>query len=145
MTRMDKQKDTEYSQDNWDNAAKAKEPNPNSVVKELGRSEENYSYNINKTLDEPNTIPKYPSQEDIIDFNRKERCKKETINHPTHYGGEDNTYEAIKVIEAWDLGFNLGNTIKYVSRAGKKLDILEDLEKASWYINREIKKLKNER
>ena len=61
------------------------------------------------------------------------------------YGGEDNTYEAIKVIEAWDLGFNLGNTIKYVSRAGKKLDTLEDLEKASWYINREIKKLKNER
>ena len=71
--------------------------------------------------------------------------KKEKVNHPTHYGGEDNLYEAIKVIEAWDLGFNLGNTIKYVSRAGKKLDILEDLEKASWYINREINKLKNER
>ena len=71
--------------------------------------------------------------------------KNKMVDHPNHYGGEDNTYEAIKVIEAWDLGFNLGNTIKYVSRAGKKIDILEDLEKASWYINREIKKLKNER
>ena len=34
--------------------------------------------------------------------------------------GKDNLYESIKVIEAWDLGFNLGNTIKYISRAGKK-------------------------
>ena len=111
-----------------------------------GRSEENYSYNINETLDEPiERIPNYSSQEETIDFNRKEHCKNEMINHPTHYGGKDNLYEAIKVIEAWDLGFNLGNAIKYISRAGKKLDILEDLEKASWYINREINKLKNER
>ena len=111
-----------------------------------GRSEENYSYNINETLDEPiSVVPNHPSQEEIIDFNRKEHCKNDTINHPLHYGGKDNLYESIKVIEAWDLGFNLGNTIKYISRAGKKIDILEDLEKASWYINREINKLKNER
>ena len=64
------------------------------------------------------------------------------VNHPKHYGGIDNPYEAIKVIEAWDLGFNLGNTIKYISRVGKKINTLEDLEKASWYINREINKLK---
>ena len=64
------------------------------------------------------------------------------VNHPNHYGGEENIYEAIKVIEAWDLGFNLGNSIKYISRAGKKNNKLEDLEKASWYINREINKLK---
>jgi len=64
------------------------------------------------------------------------------VNHPNHYGGKDNLYEAIKVIEAWDLGFNLGNTVKYISRAGKKINTLEDLEKASWYINREINKLK---
>ena len=49
------------------------------------------------------------------------------------------------LFRSWELGFNLGNTIKYVSRAGKKIDTLEDLEKASWYINREINKLKNER
>ena len=67
---------------------------------------------------------------------------KEMVNHPTHYGGEDNPYEAIKVIEAWDLNFNLGNVIKYVSRAGKKNNTLEDLEKASWYLNRAIENLK---
>lgn len=63
------------------------------------------------------------------------------INHPPHYGGEDNPYEAIKVIEAWKLGFNLGNTIKYISRAGKKGNALEDLKKAQWYLAREIANL----
>ena len=42
------------------------------------------------------------------------------VDHPSHYGGADNPYEAIKVIEAWQLGFCLGNTVKYISRAGKK-------------------------
>lgn len=64
------------------------------------------------------------------------------INHPKHYGGEDNPYEAIKVIEAWALGFNLGNTVKYIARAGKKGPTVEDLEKAVWYLNREIQLLK---
>jgi Protein of unknwon function (DUF3310) len=64
----------------------------------------------------------------------------ETVNHPTHYGGADNPYEAIKVIEAWDLGFCLGNTVKYISRAGKKGDALEDLKKARWYLDHEISK-----
>lgn len=65
---------------------------------------------------------------------------KDKVNHPQHYGGEFNPYEAIKVIEAWNLGFNLGNTIKYISRAGIK-DAereIEDLEKALWYLQREI-------
>lgn len=57
-----------------------------------------------------------------------------------YYGGSDNPYEAIKVIEAWGLNFSLGNVIKYVSRAGKKNKdtYLEDLKKAKWYIEREI-------
>lgn len=63
------------------------------------------------------------------------------VQHPAHYGGADNPYEAIKVIEAWDLNFNLGNTIKYISRAGKKDSILQDLQKAAWYLNREIQNL----
>lgn len=65
---------------------------------------------------------------------------QETINHPPHYGG-DTTYEAIKVIDAWGLGFNLGNTVKYISRAGKKTPSrLKDLKKAEWYLQREIAK-----
>ena len=67
----------------------------------------------------------------------------ERINHPAHYGGADDPYEAIKVIEAWELGFHLGNTIKYISRAGKKSDLLEDLKKARWYLNRKIENLEN--
>lgn len=69
--------------------------------------------------------------------------KKELVNHPNHYGGKDNPYEAIKVIEAWDLGFCLGNTVKYISRAGKKDETIQELEKALWYLKREIKNLKD--
>jgi len=50
--------------------------------------------------------------------------KKESVNHPDHYGGADNVYEAIKVIDAWSLGFALGNTVKYISRAGKNILII---------------------
>lgn len=60
------------------------------------------------------------------------------VNHPAHYnhGG----VEAIDVIEAWDLGFHLGNAVKYISRAGhKSLETQEqDIEKAIWYLQRFI-------
>lgn len=71
--------------------------------------------------------------------------KPEMVNGPLHYGGKDNPYEAIKVIEAWDLGFNLGNTLKYISRAGRKDKDkhIQDLEKALFYLKREIENLKN--
>lgn len=62
----------------------------------------------------------------------------EAVDHPAHYGGADNAYEAIKVIEAWALGFNLGNTVKYIARAEHKGASLQDLEKARWYLDREI-------
>ncbi len=70
---------------------------------------------------------------------------KEMVNHPTHYGGSDNVYEAIKVIDAWNLGFALGNTVKYISRAGKKdpNKELEDLKKAMFYLQHHINKLEN--
>jgi hypothetical protein len=57
--------------------------------------------------------------------------------------GENNIYEAIKVIEAWDLDFHLGNTVKYISRAGKKETDkeLQDLKKALWYLERKIQSL----
>lgn len=65
----------------------------------------------------------------------------EQVDHPAHYGGADDPYEAIKVIEAWKLGFNLGNAVKYISRAGKKDHTLTDLKKAAWYLQREIELL----
>lgn len=63
----------------------------------------------------------------------------EAVNNPKHYGG-NTTYEAIKVIEAWELNFHLGNVVKYISRAGKKdtNKTKEDLLKAKWYLERYI-------
>jgi hypothetical protein len=71
-------------------------------------------------------------------------AEPEAVNHPAHYGGADNPYEAIKVIEAWGLGFNVGNAVKYLSRAGKKepAKLIEDLEKARWYLDRAISNAK---
>ena len=67
----------------------------------------------------------------------------DVVNHPPHYkaGG----IETIDFIEAKDLNYRLGNVIKYVSRAGKKIDNdpVQDLEKAAFYLKREIEARKN--
>ena len=62
----------------------------------------------------------------------------EAINHPPHYA--DGKIEVIDFIEDKKLNFNLGNVVKYVARAGKKdkSKELEDLQKALWYLEREI-------
>lgn len=62
------------------------------------------------------------------------------VNHPAHYGAADNPYEVIKVINAWGLDFSLGNTIKYIARAGKKTteSIIQDLKKARFYLDNKI-------
>lgn len=69
--------------------------------------------------------------------------ENEQINHPSHYGGKDNIYEVIKVIEAWGLSYSfcLGNVLKYIGRAGKKGDYLDQLKKAKWYLDREVARL----
>ena len=66
----------------------------------------------------------------------------ESVNHPSHYN--TGRFETIEVIEDWDLDFCLGNAVKYISRAGKKdpSKEIEDLEKAVWYIERKIARLK---
>lgn len=64
--------------------------------------------------------------------------KADMVNRPPHYtaGG----IEVIDYIEAKGLDYNLGNVVKYISRAGKKGDGLEDLRKARWYLDRAIEK-----
>jgi len=72
------------------------------------------------------------------DSNQREH---DPVNSPSHYtrGG----IEAIDFIEAKGLGFCLGNVVKYVSRAGFKADAkIQDLEKAQWYLTREINRMK---
>lgn len=63
------------------------------------------------------------------------------IDHPRHYQG--NGLEAITVIEAFNLGFSLGNAIKYILRAGNKGCKIKDLKKSLWYIQREIESLES--
>ena len=64
----------------------------------------------------------------------------ETVHHPSHY--KPGTYEAIKVIEAWDLNFNLGSVLNYICIRKDKGSEIEDLEKAKQYIQFEIDRLK---
>ena len=63
------------------------------------------------------------------------------VSHPSHY---NQGIEAIDIIESWDLNFSLGNAIKYILRSPYKGKQIEDLEKARWYIDREINRLKDE-
>ena len=70
--------------------------------------------------------------------------KYDTVNHPAHY--TFGKYEVIDVINDWKLNFNRGNAIKYIARAGKKNPDkeIEDLEKAVFYLQDEIKRLRND-
>jgi hypothetical protein len=71
---------------------------------------------------------------------RMEGDRGDAVNHPAHYkvGG----IETIDFIEAKKLGYNLGNVVKYITRADHKDNKLEDLRKAQWYLTREINSLK---
>lgn len=60
------------------------------------------------------------------------------VNHPKHYCSHPSGVECIDVVE--HMGFNLGNVIKYVWRADEKGQATEDLEKAAWYLRREIER-----
>lgn len=62
---------------------------------------------------------------------------QEHVNHPEHYQGT--RMEVIDVIEDFNLGFNLGNAVKYILRSERKTNKNQDLEKAIWYLLREIK------
>ena len=71
----------------------------------------------------------------------KDNPPADNVNHPSHY--TSGKIEVIDFIEDKELGFHLGNAVKYISRAGRKNPdkIVEDLQKAVWYINREIGRL----
>ncbi len=65
---------------------------------------------------------------------------QDNINHPQHYTSHPSGVECIDIIEHYP--FNIGNAIKYLWRAGRKGDAIEDLEKAKWMVEREIQRLK---
>jgi hypothetical protein len=67
----------------------------------------------------------------------------DAVNHPKHYTNHPSGIECIQITE--HMGFNLGNAVKYIWRSDLKNDVIEDLEKAAWYIKREIEKRKSEK
>lgn len=68
----------------------------------------------------------------------------DNVKHPSHYV-EGRKFEPKDVIRDWGLNFNLGNAVKYLARAGRKLDTVEDLKKAQQYIQFEIDAIEAER
>ena len=83
-----------------------------------------------------------PTIDDVIKDKQKENVPHGTIehvNHPNHYN--KGNFEVIEVIEDWGLGFNLGNAIKYIGRCEHKENKKQDLEKALWYIKRELENI----
>jgi len=88
----------------------------------------------------PTTITLPPEAEvTFIPAFLRENLPQDQVNHPPHYtaGG----IETIDFIEAKGLDYNLGNVVKYVSRADQKGNKLQDLEKARWYLERAISNL----
>lgn len=69
--------------------------------------------------------------------------ESKTVDHPPHYNANPSGVECITVVE--HMNFNIGNAIKYLWRAGFKGAIIEDLKKASWYVDREIQRLAKEK
>ena len=77
----------------------------------------------------------------------KAKLLDDPVNSPAHYtvgGIETIDYIKAKLTPEEFIGYLKGNVIKYTSRAGKKQDTIQDLEKAQWYMNRQIKELKGE-
>jgi hypothetical protein len=73
------------------------------------------------------------------------------INSPDHYKSDNNSFEVIDIIEFFNLNFHRGNVLKYLLRSGKKLEAgyanhekeIEDLQKAIWYLKREVKRIES--
>ena len=115
-----------------------------------------YQKNVDDKIKDFNESSVYTEEERLAMKNVSEKIFKKHLKtfsslddmfHPAHYGG-DETYEVIKIIEAWNLNFHLGNVVKYIFRAGIKNSNKEikDLKKAAWYLNRyiELKEKKSE-
>jgi hypothetical protein len=69
--------------------------------------------------------------------------KPDLVHHPAHYCYSK--YEPKDVIRAWELNFNLGSAVKYIARAGRKDDILQELNKAKQFLEFEIEAIELER
>lgn len=84
-------------------------------------------------------IPEYK----FIETEKQGTSQSDNVSHPSHYV-DGRKYEPKDVIRDWNLNFNLGSAVKYISRAGRKDDIIQDLKKAKQFIDFEIEALERE-
>jgi hypothetical protein len=103
--------------------------------KALGPHKRHCSDRREMSPNKPARKPAKPNRETVVH-------PATTVNHPPHYNV--GKIEVIAAIEDWQLGFCLGNVVKYVARAEHKGNALEDLKKAQWYLNRHIQSLSHE-
>ena len=125
--------------------------NPNTKAKELAEKlgiKEQHAYGILWKLKQPAKPKKRKGRKPSVVLSKipslsgiaPKLVAKDNVNHPAHYkvGG----IETIDFIEAKKLSYNLGNVVKYITRANHKGNRKEDLLKAQWYLNRELSNLK---
>jgi hypothetical protein len=117
----------------------AKKQKPSKIIKAVQEMKTTLD-ELDKIKDKPKKSMAIQEGNDLANKIFQETYDKyhaDLVNHPPHY--KSGGIETIDFIEAKDLNYRLGNVIKYVSRAGKKAsDPIEDLEKAAWYLQREI-------
>lgn len=106
---------------------------------------EGYNKYVNRNIyiHQPDTvsIKTWDDEDSFVEWDKKQDTKNDNINSPKHYTA--GKYEVIDVIEDWDLNFRLANAIKYIARHKHKGKPLEDLEKALWYLQREVDQWKS--
>ena len=85
----------------------------------------------------------YIPEHKFIEMKKQEVAQTDNVRHPSHYV-DGRKYEPKDVIRDWNLNFNLGSAVKYISRAGRKDDIIQDLKKAKQFIDFEIEALERE-
>ena len=116
-------------------------PKQNWKVTHMSTSDNSIEKAIEKelpvTMEEPKAVNKTQNQGELRTVMRMTiNDKADPVNHPAHYkvGG----IETIDFIEAKKLNYNMGNAVKYITRADHKGNRKQDLEKALWYIKREL-------
>ena len=97
----------------------------------------NCRHNVSPSSDEYYTAPELYEPKNSL------TPKVDLVHHPAHYCYSK--YEPKDVIRAWGLNFNLGSAVKYIARAGRKDDILQELNKAKQFIEFEIEAIEKER
>ena len=94
--------------------------------------------NRNVFINQPDTITikTWDNEDAFVEWEKEQYMQNDVVNSPKHY--THGKFEVIDVIEDWDLNFRLANAVKYIARHKHKGKPLEDLQKALWYLQREV-------